>query len=348
MSWGKPKLRFGLDIGGHSVKLVAVNVRDNSVYACRRIELVSGEMARTPAEVSDVHIRMALRKIFQDLPIRRSPVRLAISTPFNNVFVLTIPDVDDTEVKQAIFWELGPLLPKSTPEYEFDYSLMRREKKKHLLVVLVGTVLRTQFEMIVPVLKSLVNEIPLLDLESLALLERFNSDHPEISEPMGILHLGATHSSYTIISPDSDPMFLSLPFGGDLIDSVIGRNRGVPPLTAEQQRIQPDFAEKFLAQPADEEKEVREIWEILVQFVSTILRVNTRFEVQNQKPVSRIIATGGLANDRIIQHVLNTPELFLKVPCEYWEPLKDRMPEDQINEGLGFQYGIALEMALRS
>ena len=348
MSWRKPKLRIGLDIGGHSVKLVAINSRDNSVYACQRSELVSAEMARTPSEVSDVHLRMALRKVFQDLPNKRSAVQLAISTPFNNVFVLSMPDVDDSEIKQALFWELGPLLPKPAAQYEFDYRLLRREKKKHRLVVLVGTILRTQFEMIVPVLKGLVSEIPLLDLESLALLERFRQDYPELTEPVGLLHMGATHSSYTIVAPEADPVFLSLPFGGDILDGVISRNRGVPVLTAEWQRKEAAFAEKIISQSADGDKEDRETWEIFVQFVSTILRFNTRYEVQNQKKVTRVVATGGLCNDHLIQHILNTPDLFLKIPAEYWEPLKGLMPDEQIDAGLGFQYGIALEMALRN
>ncbi|MCF7801995.1 MAG: hypothetical protein K9N34_08245 [Candidatus Marinimicrobia bacterium] len=348
MSFRKPKLRIGLDIGGHTVKLVAINLRNNSVYACRQEPLVNDEMARTPEDVGDGHIRVALRKILKDLPYRRTPVRLVMSTPHNNVFILTIPEVDDAQIKQTIFWELGPLLPQATQNYEIDYRVLRRERKKRSLVVLVGTLLQSRFEMTMSAIKNFISEVPLLDLESLVILERFRDDFPDLESPAGLLHLGATHTLYTVVMPDTDPAFLVLPFGGDLLNGIIVRNRGVPFLTAEQQRKDPTFAEGILSQQESGEKEAREIWQILVQFISTILRFNARYELQAGKTITRIIATGGMANDHLVRHVLDTPDLFLKLPCDYWEPLTGRLPREQIDAGLAHQYGMALEMALRN
>ena len=82
--------------------------------------------------------------------------------------------------------------------------------------------------------------------------------------------------------------------------------------------------------------------------MSTLVRFNTRYEVQHGKAVTGIHATGGLSQDLLIQHVLDSPELFLKIPVAYWEPVDKRKLKSPLAEEEVYHYTAALGIANRS
>ncbi len=344
-------LRVGLDIGSSSIKMVAVDVGSNKLVACRKSNLLrDGKVDKTMKfhELYDQYFRKAFREVLKDIPYQKASLRVCLSADFNNLFVVKIPEVSNKELKQTIFWELGALLPDTANKYEFDFQILRKDEKKKRLVILVGALLKDNMKAFLPVLKEYVSHVPIMDTDTLANLDLFMSQNDDSEETFGLLQLGASHCSYAIVSPDEDPSFLSIPFGGNRLNEILVRYQGIQYSGAEEYRRNSGLYQHLTEQKEVTRDEEKEVWDEVVKFINTIARYNISYHGNTGKNIDSIYVTGGLLNDKLIASVIKDTSFFMNKPCEFWEPLEKLSNGTDIAPDDKYHYGTALGSALRN
>lgn len=344
----KIEYRIAFDIGNHSIKMVSYHQKgSDGLSQLALINLVDKERAQRPQDVNDLHIGEGIRHLINQLPYKKASLRVCLSATMNNLFVVTIPEVAEQELKQALFWELGPLLPDPVKNYEYDYQLLNHNHKRKKMTVLIGVVEKGRLERIFKLFGRLGKGVDILETDTLSALDLFLTQYPDSEETVGFLQLGATHCNYAILSPEQDARFLFLPFGGNKLSDVLVKAKEIPFLSAEELRRgkQPDL-------PLDEGEESLplnspEIDDALKKFATTIVQFNIHHHHRTDTEVSKIFVTGGLLNDRFVEEALNREDSLLNVPCEFWDPVPDYFPAKSVDSKNRYHFASALGLALR-
>lgn len=347
MSLWSPQLRVGIDIGSNSIKLIALNKKNNSLYKILTCELIGESRAQSPTEINDYTIKEAVNELLGKIPSKKAVFNIALSIPYNNLFVIQIPLVNDTEIKQAIYWDLGALLPDPVDQYEFDFQILNRDRKAKLITLIVGAVPKKNIATVLKSLEKLSNKIPVIEIDMLAALDLFLSTEYDNTNTIGFLQLGAEQSTYTIISQNQNPAFLSLPFGGNMLDTIISSQLGISFIAANEYRQSGKLYRKIYQKSKSEASIEKEIPKAIVAFTKSLIQFNARFFHTTGEAVSKIYATGGLLNDCFIAEVLQIDRFFINLPCQLWEPLSTYLKNGELESIDKFTYASALGVALR-
>ncbi|NQU28118.1 MAG: pilus assembly protein PilM [Candidatus Marinimicrobia bacterium] len=347
MSLWSPQLRVGIDIGNNSIKLIALNKKNNSVYRAESANLIGDKLAHEPQDITSTLIKSVIGDMLQDIPCKKATFNISVSVPYNNLFVIQIPLVNDSEIRQAIYWDLSALLPDPVDQYEFDFQVLNRDRKAKQITLIVGAVPKKNIDTVLKSLVKLANKIPVIEIDMLAALDLFLATEYDNASTIGFLQLGAEQSTYTIISKNQNPAFLSLPFGGNMLDTIISSQLGISFIAANEYRQSGELYRKIHQKSSSEAALEREIPKAIVAFIKSLIQFNARFSHNTGETVSKIYATGGLLNDRFIGDVLQIDQYFIDLPCQFWEPLSAYLKNGELESINKFAYASALGVALR-
>lgn len=129
---------FAIDFGNNSLKLVHL-ARRGAGWELRNIATV-----QTPQGVlnsyKDEHKAQLVESIKELVIDARAPIKeVAVALPENAVFsrVLTVPNVTDSELTDAVYWQLKQLLPYPIEEVQSDFTQLTVDDKgqKKILAV---------------------------------------------------------------------------------------------------------------------------------------------------------------------------------------------------------------------
>ncbi len=347
MNLWSPQLRVGIDIGNNSIKLIALNKKNNSLFKISISELVGENRAQAPNEINEYIIKEAVNELLANLPSKKAVFNIALSVPYNNLFVIQIPLVNDTEIKQAIYWDLGALLPDPVDQYEFDFQVLNRDRKAKLITLIIGAVPKKNIDTVLKSLEKMANKIPVIEIDMLASLDLFLATEYDNTDTIGFLQLGAEQSTYTIISQNQTPAFLSLPFGGNMLDTIISNQLSISFIAANEYRQSGELYRQIYQKSESAASLEKEIPKAIVEFTKSLIQFNARYFHTTGEAVSKIYATGGLLNDRFIVEVLQTDRFFINLPCQFWEPLSAHLENGEFESIDKFTYASALGVALR-
>jgi type IV pilus assembly protein PilM len=339
--FGKSSLRIGIDIGSNSIKLVSYSPKGKPVLSrLSLIDLIKEEIVQRPEDITESHIMAGIKELLEGLPYKKASIRVCLSESINNLFVVDIHGVGEQELKQALFWELGPLLPKPVNNYEYDYQILQNDHKKKKITVLVGVYNKENLKRILKIFKNLGKSVDILETDTLSALDLFVSLSGNLKYSVALLQVGATHSNYTILTPDSHPNFLFIPFGGNRLNEIIAKNRGISFLSAEIFRRRNETTDDSISQDPD-------ILDALQQFISTIVRFNIYHRIRTGKTPRKIYITGGLLADRFIYKAFRQSSDLFQAPCEFWDPVENYFPKEKIQPHHQYHFASALGLALR-
>ena len=342
-----PQLRVGIDIGNNSIKLIALNKKNNTVYRVEASNLIGDRLAHEPQDINNTTVKSVIGDMLQDIPCKKAIFNVAVSVPYNNLFVIQIPLINDSEIRQAIYWDLGALLPDPVDQYEFDFQVLNRDRKAKQITLIIGAVPKKNIETILKSLEKLTNKIPVIEIDMLAALDLFLATEYDNTNTIGFLQIGAEQSTYTIISQNQNPAFLSLPFGGNMLDTIISSHLGISFIAATEYRESGELYRKISQKSKSETSIEKEIPKVIVAFTKSLIQFNAHFFHNTGEAVSKIYATGGLLNDRFIAEVLQIDRFFINLPCQFWEPLSAYMKNGELESIDKFTYASALGVALR-
>ena len=211
------KIRIGIDIGTNSIKLASYYSKKKSRKQGQllKYDFLVEDVVKDIREVNETHIMNGIKNLLSDIPYRRADINVGLSAQYQNLFFLQLPQIASHELKQALFWELAPLLSNPVDQYDFDYALLPPNQKKKVNVLL-AVIKKNRIDWLQKVFKSLSTTLKLLETSTLPTIDLFQRSNPKLAEPVGILQLGGSNSHYTIMDPAQHPEFLYLPFGGKL------------------------------------------------------------------------------------------------------------------------------------
>ena len=72
MSLWSPQLRVGIDIGNNSIKLIALNKKNNSVYRVESSNLIGDKLAHEPQDINNTLIKSVVGDMLQDIPSKKA------------------------------------------------------------------------------------------------------------------------------------------------------------------------------------------------------------------------------------------------------------------------------------
>jgi len=342
------KIRIGVDIGTNAIKVAVYYTKKGSRKNAKllKYDFLEEDVVKDVREINETHIMTGIKTLFSEIPYKRADINVGISAKYQNLFFLQLPQIATHELKQALFWELAPLLADPADNYEYDFTLLPQSQKKKLNILL-AVIKKNRIEWLTKVFKSLSTTIRVLETSTLPTIQLFHRMNPKIVEAVGVLQLGGSNSHYTIVDSAQHPEFLYLPFGGNNLNTIIAKTsdiafieveylrRGVLELSSNNEPITALYMENKL------------VGKKLKELSMTIRKLNFRHFYNTGQKVERLYVTGGLLNDSFIKSFFTLSEEIMEIPAEIWDPMEEYYPDIEVTTGNQYQFSTAIGLALR-
>ncbi len=349
----KSKLRVGLDIGSHSIKIVALERgthRTHRLIHVRHRELYTGAESYDPEGPKKATVVPLLLEMFYEMGI--APKRLrhlgssvgGVNISAKEIRALQLPE---DEMASAMFLEARKHLPLDGTESIVDYQILGDDPKEpdKVRVLLAATTKRT-FEAHLDVLREIELKPGVVDIEPLAMLNSYigTVDLPDDGVVV-FLNVGCRKTNLSILGRKDVFFMRDLPIGGHHFTLDIMRNLSLEYPEAERLKtsrgLKPDV--KRAGEPAAA-LSVREK-SALDKLGDEVTR-SLRYYVKEtgQSMFIKVILTGGTAGSKDLHAFLQ--EKF-NLPVEPYNPLA------QFEGGAGrddnpWQCAAAVGLALRA
>ncbi|PIZ94515.1 MAG: hypothetical protein COX81_03370 [Candidatus Magasanikbacteria bacterium CG_4_10_14_0_2_um_filter_37_12] len=343
---------FGLDIGDLSVK--AVQLKNVSVghkrpeYKITNTKsrilpsglIVDGEIQK-PEEVRSEIQKMLSSKEKGEQPIRGSWVMAALPETKTFLRHIEIPKTPEEITEKDILDVTKKHIPFDEGSYYFDWQYIRKKDETHTSI-LVGATQKNISDMYTYLLESLNLGIIGLDIEALAIARSMITASKQYEgEARAILDIGATHSSLIIYDHDIIQFSKSLPFSGELINTIFEQTLHITHQEAEDKKKELGFG-------YDEKH--GQILQLLSQTIDNLVEniteaidfYQTRFV--NPNNITHITMCGGGALIKKLPEIITKKLSIECTPGHVWKNLSSKEQKDDGGEYLKFATAIGLAL----
>jgi len=360
---------LGLDISDLSLKIIKLKKRGKfftlSSYGKEEIEpgLIKGGEIKNEKKLAEI-IKEAIKKV-RGKKLKTNYV--VASLPEEKAFlqVIQMPRLPEEDLKSAVIYEAENYIPTPIEEVYLDYQIVP-PVYNHLdhFDILIAALPKKTIDPYFQALKLAGLQPKVLEIESLAIARALIKDGIT-TQPVLLIDLGATRTSFIIFSGHSLRFTSSIPVSSGNFTEIISKNLGVSLAEAERLKIKYGLEEKVKIKIGDEKTELKRergrIFEALipalVDLVQQIKRYLDYYQAHAEhehlppdgKGVSKILLCGGGANLKGLPELLS---LKLKILVEIGNPWlnilsggKREIPELSFEESL--KYTTALGLALR-
>lgn len=382
---------FGLDISDLSLKIVKLKKRGQffelDSFLEEKIEpgIIKGGEIKDEKKLAEI-IRESIKKVKGE---KLKTNYVVASLPEEKAFlqVIQMPKIPEEDLKSAVIYEAENYIPTPLEEVYLDYQIIP-PVYDHLdhLDILIAALPKKTVDPYLSALK-LAGFVPkVLEIESLA-IARALIKGGATTQPILLIDLGATRTSFIIFSGQSLRFTTSIPVSSTSFTEIISKNLGVTLAEAERLKIKYGLEEKIKINIGDEKtnikKERGKIFEALIpaliDLVQQIKRYldyyqthashehlpPTTFQKNNSnkhkpqkvvgglppdgKGISKIYLCGGGANLKGLCELLS---LELKIPVEMGNPwvnilIKEKKEVPELSFEESLKYTTALGLALR-
>jgi type IV pilus assembly protein PilM len=324
----KPKA-FGLDISDLSLKFLMLKKKG------KKFSVVSfGESKIEPGiiESGEVKNEEKLAGIIKEITKRVKTKYVVASLPEEKAFlqVIKMPLMSEEDLKSAILFEAENYIPLPVNEVYLDceiVSSVHADSKN--LDVLLAAIPKRVVDPYLRVLKKAGLKPIAFEIESLSIARALIKDQ-KTTQPVLIIDLGATRSSFVIFSGNSVRFTCSIPISGIHFTELIAKNLKVSFEKAEKLKIIHGLREGLrikLGEKTTLEKVKGKIFEALIPgLVDLVQQIKKYLDFYQAhaylagpegKKIQKIILCGGGANLKGLDEFL---ELELKIPVEIGNP----------------------------
>lgn len=347
---------FGLDISDQSFKFVQLMMRGGSAKLVAvgfgdfpKGSIVDGEI-RNERAVADI-LMAALRKPAQGKLTTRTVV---CSLPEEHSFirVLQLPPMEASEIKEAIKIEIEQNIPIHINDAYYDYqvALYPDQKTLHHMDVLVSAAPKRLADGYVSLLQKCNLQVKGLEVESVA-VSRALVKGSAVEEPVLIVDLGATRTSFIIFSGPALQFTSSVPVAGNkMIETIMEKEK------VEQTEAKRLFYDVGLDKSADGSRTFSALEPVIKDLADQIKNYISFYEshsmhehkTQGRPTVKKIMLCGGVSNLIGLNVYL---AMTLKIPVDIGNPWVNILkPPLKEVPGLTFRtslsYTVALGLAL--
>jgi len=212
--FGKREI-IGLDIGSNAIKLVELKETKNA-HQLKNIgeSLLNPDAIADKAIVNPDHVIDSLTELLEDLRIKTKNVVISISG--NSVIIkkVSLPVMNDDELRQAIPWELQQFIPQSIEDINYDFQVLPGEDSEGRMEVLIAAAKKD----LTNDYMQIVNEVGLnpvvVDIDLFALENMYEVNYSEIDGILALVNIGATITNINILKDGISIFTRDLSMGG--------------------------------------------------------------------------------------------------------------------------------------
>jgi type IV pilus assembly protein PilM len=340
---------FGLDLSDFSVKIVKIEdqgfaecITSYSAFPLPSGCIVDGEIKKNDQVVS------AIKKAIKNASPKKIKTKKVIcSLPETKAFlrIISLPQMNDSEMEEAIKWEMEANIPLSLDQVYYDWqlipqSLLVEKNKINLLVVAIA---KSTVDQTVEVLELAGLDPVGLEIESIAQARSLLNENDEKSTVM-IVDIGDCRTSFSVAKGGLPCFTSSIPLCGQTLTDAIAKGMRISFEEAEKIKITYGIGKDFkdglllkMQQPVLENL-AQEI-ERSIDFYLTGLKYSEN--------IDKIILCGGGANTKGILVYLSK-KLGREIEVgDSWTNIKLKKGLYVIEKSQSVQYSTAIGLALK-
>jgi len=327
----KEKFNFGLDIGTQSIKCVKLKMNADEA------ELIAFNLEESQLDPVEI-----LKRIKNEQQV--DLVNISFCGSSTVIRYVNFLRMNKNELRQALKFEAQKHIPFSLNEVSVDAEILNSELPENKMLVLIAAIKKELVQQRIRVLENSSLRPGLIDIDSLALINAFNFNYPDIGVPKDksvcLLNIGATISNVNILDNGLPHLSRDIHTGGANFTKKL------------MDIFELDFktAEELKVNPAEENvNKIKACVESVLTNLATELRTSfDYYESQYSSNVVKIFLSGGASKISGLKEMLAG---FLGIEVETWDPFnKIKIPESidkqKLNQYLG-QFNIAVGLALR-
>jgi len=328
-------IQIGLDIGGHSIKAVAIS------HAKSEPKLV--EFSIKP--IGDNIIR-AINEAYSELGLTKTKVVTSVSGPTVIVRYVDMPVMTDDELEGAIRFEAEKVIPYNINEVELDAQRIETLEGNRMRVVMVA-VKKDLIDSQIKILSEAGLEPLIIDIDSFALANAFMNAGIDSENICGLINIGFVKTNINIVKGDKSYLSRDIDIGGSQIVKLISDNLSLP--QKEALRIMEEKLSGFSNIPEDEKKIIlTPLSDILSRLIDEIRLSFDFYENRYADSVTKIFISGGMTAHKAVVDFLRQA---MGRDIEKWNPLsKIQVSNDLVSRGIEAfspQLAVAIGLGLR-
>lgn len=208
--FGRSKGIIGLDIGSHAVKLVAMKPqRGDHPYLLTHFgvaelpseSIVEGAVVR-PGDVAQV-----IRDLLSTNKIKGSRIATAVSGHAVIVRRVTMPRMDEDELRESIVWEAEEYIPFDVDDVNLDFAILEENDDDNEMDVVLVAAKRDRIDEFMAVIEEAGRDPVIVDVDAFALQNAFELSYPERQhEDIALLNMGASVMNVAVLE-EGRPVF---------------------------------------------------------------------------------------------------------------------------------------------
>ncbi len=292
----EPKL-FGLDLSDLSVKVLELERegKREKIVGYSNLDIPPGLIEDgkiTEKEKTAACVKEAVKKAG---PHKINTKKVICSVPESKAFlrIISIPKMDESEVAEAIKWEIEASIPLSIDQVYYDWQFIETDAagKQNILTLAVG---RETIDEMTEVLEMAGLEVYGFEVESIAsarsLIDQQNAAKEKASF---IIDLGSQRTSFIVVVKGVPYFTSSIPFSSESINDAIAKGLNLNYQEAEKAKVDQGIENAESGNPIF--SAIKSLLENLGQEVEKTLDFYGEMRKETVE-VEKIILCGGGAN----------------------------------------------------
>lgn len=376
----KTKSLLAVDVGSNLVKAIQIKTsKQGWILENIGIAEVPAAVAQQKGEAATSGLGSVIRTAILNSGSRLKDVISSISGEAVIVRYISFPEMNDTELDNAIRWQIEEHIPYRLDDINLDYhrlGISQKEGTKKIDVLLVAARKDLVNERI-NILKSIGLNPAVVDVDAFAVFNCFEANYDfKPDEVVALVNIGAQSTNIIICQNDISLFARDISLAGNSLTQQLASKMGISFADADKLKVQEgtilpaageakeetgdvkvairETVEKITGENLTGEARARQISDIIrlpLQNLATEIRRTLQFFENQQygKPVNRIVLSGGTAKLKNIDNFIHDR---LGLPTEIFNTLakvnttKVAMGSNELN-ALSPSLAVSVGLALR-
>jgi type IV pilus assembly protein PilM len=347
--FSKPKSLVALDVGSSLVKAIQIKpAKPGWILENIGVAEVPADISQAKGEAAATGLVSIIRTAIMNSGSRLKDVVTSISGEAVIVRYISFPEMSDSELDNAIRWQIEEHIPYRLDDINLDYNKLvvsKKEGSKKTDVLLVAARKDLVNERIT-LLKSIGLNPAVIDVDAFAVFNCFEANYDfKLNEVVALVNIGAQSTNIIICENNISLFARDISLAGNSITQQLASKMGISFADAEKIKVKegiilpatseaakeetPDIkvairetVEKITGESLSGDERTRQLSDIirvpLQNLVTEIRRTLQFFENQQSgKPVNRIVLSGGTAK---LENIDSFVHDRLGLPTEVFNP----------------------------
>ncbi len=235
---GNKKL-LGVDIGTANIKIAELDSGPRGVLLTSFVMAPTPEGAISAGDIANSAIvAQAIQGLWEKLGTRQKKICTGLWGTSVIVKKVSMPKVDKKLISKQIMWEAEQYIPFDLSEIALDYQLLSSSSSSDLMDVLLVAAQNAQISELVSATKNAKLDPQIIDVNAFAFANCFEVNYGiRKNSTLGLLNLGATNTSFLVISNGEIVFSRDIPLGGATYTNEISKEMGLSYREAEALKV---------------------------------------------------------------------------------------------------------------